>query len=150
MLSHFTSKYVRAAMALSLVALVGAALLSQGGMVRGDTEEGSSLAVVWTSGDPDVAHRMALMYTHAAKTQGWFDEVNLIVWGPSQRLLAADRDIQEKIDEMAMDGVIVEACIVCAESYGLTERLEELGLEVKGMGSPLSDHIKGETHVITF
>lgn len=149
MLSHFVSKYSRPVLALTVLAFAGI-LFSQAGMVRGDVEEEDSLAVVWTSGDPDVAHRMTLMYTHAAKTQDWFDEVTLIVWGPSQRLLAADKDVQEKVDEMASDGVIVEACIVCAESYGLVERLEELGLEVKGMGAPLSDHIKGDTHVITF
>lgn len=146
---HLVSKHTRAVMALTLLALAGL-FLAQGGMVRGDVEEEHGLAVVWTSGDPDVAHRMALMYTHAAKTQGWFDEVTLIVWGPSQRLLAADKDIQEKVDEMAGDGVIVEACIVCAESYGLVEKIEELGFEVKGMGAPLTDHIKSDTHVITF
>jgi hypothetical protein len=31
------------------------------------------LATVWTSGDPEVAHRVALMYSHAAKQSGWFD-----------------------------------------------------------------------------
>ena len=40
----------------------------------------SKLAVLWTSGDPDVAHRVAFMYTHTAKIVGWFDEVTLIVW----------------------------------------------------------------------
>ena len=149
MLRHLISKHWRAAMALTILAFAGI-LFAQVGMVRGDAEEENGLAVVWTSGDPDVAHRMVLMYTHAAKTQGWFDEVTLIVWGPSQRLLAADKEIQEKIDEMNRDGVVVEACIVCAESYGLVERLEELDLEVKAMGAPLSDHIKGDTRVITF
>ncbi|MFP4172993.1 MAG: DsrE family protein [Candidatus Hydrogenedentota bacterium] len=149
MLRHLNSKYSGAAITLTLLAIVGI-LVAQGGIVRGDAEEENGLAVVWTSGDPDVAHRVALMYTHAAKTQGWFDEVSLIVWGPSQRLLAADKEVQQKVDEMAADGVIVETCIVCAESYGLVERIEELGLEVKGMGAPLSDHIKGDTHVITF
>ncbi|MFO7775525.1 MAG: DsrE family protein [Candidatus Hydrogenedentota bacterium] len=149
MLRHLNSKYAGAAITLTLLAIAGI-IVAQGGIVRGDAEEEDGLAVVWTSGDPDVAHRMALMYTHAAKTQGWFDEVNLIVWGPSQRLLAADKEVQQKIEEMAADGVIVEACVVCAESYGLTDRLEELGLEVKAMGAPLSGHIKGDTDVITF
>jgi len=109
------------------------------------------LAIVWTSGDPDVAHRMVLMYGHAAKTSGWFDEVTLIVWGPSSRLLAADKDLQRKLKEMQDDGVVLQACIVCADSYGVTEKLRELGIEVKSMGRPLSDLVKDrETHVLTF
>ena len=39
----------------------------------------NKLVVLWTSGDPDVAHRVCLMYAHAAKKNGWFDEVTLII-----------------------------------------------------------------------
>lgn len=46
------------------------------------------LVVVWTSDDPYVAERVALMYTHAAKTAGWFSEVTLIIWGTSAKLTA--------------------------------------------------------------
>ncbi len=44
------------------------------------------LAVLWVSGDRDVAEKSCLMYTHAAKKNGWFDEVVLIVWGSSSKL----------------------------------------------------------------
>lgn len=108
------------------------------------------LAVVWTSGDPEVAHRMCLMYSHAAKTAGWFGEVQLIVWGPSARLLAADKDIQAKVAAMQKDGVVVRACVVCADSYGVTARLRELGLEVKPMGAPLTELLKADWKVLTF
>ena len=111
----------------------------QGGM--GDGEPGA-LFVVWTSGDPDVAHRVALMSTHAAKRFGWFDNVTLVVWGPSQRLLCADKDLKAKIKEMQDDGVSVEACIACARTYGLVDELKELGLPVYGQGEPLSKALK--------
>ena len=110
----------------------------------------TKLAVVWTSGDPEVAHRVCLMYAHAATTQKWFDQVTLIVWGPSARLLAADKDVQAKIKSMMADGVQVQACVVCADSYGVSERLRELGLEVKAMGLPLTRMLKDDWEVITF
>lgn len=113
--------------------------------------EPSSLVVVWTSGDPDVAHRVALMYTHAARTNGWFKEVRLIVWGPSQRILVGDKDLQEKLAKMQEDGVIVEACIACAQSFGIVEELRGLNLPVRGMGGPLTSYLKSPEHtVITF
>jgi hypothetical protein len=108
------------------------------------------LAVVWTSGDPDVAHRVCLMYTHAARQAKWFDEVTLVVWGPSARLLAADKDLQAKVKSMKADGVIVRACVVCADSYGVTEKLSSLGLTVEPMGKPLSDFLKNGWKVLTF
>jgi hypothetical protein len=110
----------------------------------------SRLAVVWTSGDPEVAHRVCLMFSHAAQTQKWFDHVTLIVWGPSARLLAADKDLQAKVKSMMKDGVQVQACVVCADSYGVSEGLRELGIEVKGMGPPLTGMLKEGWKVLTF
>jgi len=114
------------------------------------TSEESRLAVVWTSGDPEVAHRVCLMYTHAAVKNKWFDEVRLIVWGPSARLLAGDKDLQAKIKAMMKDGVVVQACVVCADSYGVSDTLRSLGIEVKAMGKPLTDILKSGNKVLTF
>lgn len=113
--------------------------------------EPTRLAMVWTSGDPDVAHRMALMFSHASKQAKWYDEVTVIVWGPSQRLLVGDKDLQAKIAKMREDGVIVRACIACANSYGIVEDLRALGLPVEPMGKPLADMMQSdEWDVLTF
>jgi len=119
---------------------------------EGETEESTGkLMVVWTSGDPDVADKVCLMYTHAAKAYGWFAEVTLVVWGPSQRLLAGDPTIQAKVKAMQEDGVVVQACVACARKLELVEELEALDIDVKGMGVPLSEALKDpETEVLTF
>lgn len=108
------------------------------------------LVVVWTSGDPYVAERVALMYTHNAKLQGWFKDVTLVVWGPSAKLISENIKLQEKVKAMQKDGVIVEACIACSNAYGVTEELRKLGYDVKGMGKPLTDYIKNGAKVLTF
>lgn len=108
------------------------------------------LAVLWVSGDPDVAEKSCLMYTHAAKRNGWFDEVVLIVWGSSSRLLAENEDLQEKVKAMIKDGVILEACISCSNMLGVTDELKALGIDVKGMGVPLSNYLKSGYHVLTY
>jgi hypothetical protein len=104
--------------------------------------EPDKLAVLWTSGDPDVAHRIVMLYTLFAKKQAWFEEVTLIVWGPSQRLLAADKEIQAYVKRIQEAGVVVEACINCAEAYGITATIRGLGIEVKPMGQPLSAYLR--------
>ena len=113
-------------------------------------QDSSRLAVLWTSGDPEVATKVAFMYTLNAKRQGWFDEVTLIVWGPSSRLLSQDAELQEAVRGMAEAGVEIVACKACADSYGVSEILEGLGVEVKYMGVPLTEMLKGDWKVITF
>jgi hypothetical protein len=118
---------------------------------RPDADGGTDrLAVLWTSGDPEVAHKVSFMYTHNAKAAGWFQEVTLIVWGPSARLLASDPEIQEAVRAMQGDGVTVQACIVCARMYGVVDILSELGIDVLPMGQPLTDMLKNGWTVLTF
>ncbi|MFO7670749.1 MAG: DsrE family protein [Bacteroidales bacterium] len=114
------------------------------------TEKSEKLAVLWVSGDRDVAEKSCLMYTHAAKKNGWFDEVVLIVWGSSSKLLAEDEALQEKVRTMKGDGVILEACITCSDQLGVTQELRDLGIDVKGMGVPLTHYLKSGYHVLTY
>jgi len=136
---------------VALAGLTAGAFL-RSGLVRGQEKslQNSRLAVVWSSSDPDVAHRVCFMYTDNAKKQKWFDEVTLIVWGPSARLLAGDKDLQAKIKSMLQDGVKIQACQACKDSYGVTEQLRNMGIEVKYMGKPLTDLIQQKWHVLTF
>jgi hypothetical protein len=115
-----------------------------------DQESPSRLAVLWTSGDREVALKVTFMYTLNAKARGWFDEVTLIVWGPSSNLLAHDSELQDQVRAMGEAGVELVACRACADSYGVSEDLEALGIEVKYMGVPLTEMLKGDWEVLTF
>ncbi len=108
------------------------------------------LVILWTSDDPYLAERMVLMYAHAAKTQQWFNEVTLIIWGPSAKMVSENLKIQEKLKSMQNDGVEIQACIACADAYGVVEELKNLGFEVKGMGKPLTEYLKSDAKVLTF
>lgn len=105
-------------------------------------DNSNKLAVLWTSGDPEVAEKMGFMYTYNAKKQGWFDEVVLIVWGPSAKLLSENEMLQDYVKKMQEAGVKVEACVACARMYGVDNDLKNMGIDVKGMGIPLSDYLK--------
>jgi hypothetical protein len=106
------------------------------------TDNSNKLVVLWTSGDPDLAEKMAFMYTYNAKKQGWFDEVVLIVWGPSAKLLSENKMLQDYVKKMQDAGVKVEACMACAKMYEVDEKLKGMGIDVKGMGIPLSNYLK--------
>lgn len=141
----------RGIMAAVALAVLGSAYWIRAGLGQStEPKPPTRLAVVWSSGDSEVAHKVCFMYTHNAKKQGWFDEVRLIVWGPSSRLLAGDKELQKAIQTMMKDGVHVQACVVCANMYGVAEDLRKMGIEVKGMGKPLSNYLQTDWEVITF
>jgi hypothetical protein len=109
-----------------------------------------TLVVLWSSGDIDVAEKACLMYAHAAKKYNWFKEVILVVWGPSEKLLAENSKLKDKIAGMKKDGVIVEACIACSNMYGVTNDLKVCEVDVKGMGVPLTRYLKRGYKIVSY
>jgi hypothetical protein len=115
----------------------------------GAVEAPSKLGVVWTSGDRDVALKMAFMYTSVAQRNGWWDGIRLIIWGPSSKLLSEDEELQGSVAALQELGVEVVACKACADLYGVSEKLEELGIEVRYVGGTLTEQLKAEDWVTT-
>ena len=114
-------------------------------------DEPDTLAVLWTRGDKEFAEEMALVYTLNAAKNDWWEHVRLIVWGPSASPLAGDADLRGLVTAMQSAGVETEACRACAESYGVAEDLEDLGIEVRYMGEPLTEYLKdGSTKVVEY
>lgn len=111
----------------------------------------TTLNILWTSGDVEVAKNMAFMYTLNAKIHGWFEDITFIIWGPSSKLLASNEDLQMQIKKFIDVGINVRACKACADSYHVSDTLENLGISVEYMGQPLTEMIKDSSQkLITF
>ncbi len=107
------------------------------------------LVVVWTSGDKEVAMKMVFMYTINARKFNWWEDITLLVWGPSSKLLSEDKDLQNSVKTMLDSGINVLACKGCADLYKVSDKLEQIGVTVRYTGVDLTNFIK-ERHVITF
>jgi len=107
------------------------------------------LVIIWSSADRDVALNMVFMYTPNSRKFGWWDDITLVVWGPSAKLLAEDETLQIHMKNMIDAGVVVKACKMCSDSYGVSYKLEKLGIIVKYM-QELTDYIKEGRHILTF
>ncbi len=114
------------------------------------SNEPSKLVVVWTSGDREVALKMVYMYTYNAKKNEWWDKIRFIVWGPSSKLLSEDKELQDYLHKIKDMGVEVFACKACADMYGVSDKLEEIGLEVKYIGKDLSEMLQSGWTSLTF
>ena len=113
------------------------------------TDPINKLAILWTSPDKEVAQKMVFMYAKNSRLRDWWGQVRLIVWGPSAKLLATDGDLQEELAELKLAGVELQACKACADQYGVSEKLAELGVEVIFMGQPLTSYLKGDWQVLS-
>ncbi|MGO1368932.1 DsrE family protein [Senegalia sp. (in: firmicutes)] len=108
------------------------------------------LVIIWTSGDREVALNMVFMYALNAKIHKWWKDLTLIIWGPSSKLLSEDEELQDYISKMKEEGIDIVACKACSNNYGVTEKLEDLDIDVKYMGEPLTNYLKEDYKTITF
>ncbi len=108
------------------------------------------LIILWVTGDREAAMNMVLMYALKSNSNHWWKECKLIAWGPSNMLIAEDPEIRLMLTQIMDTGVKVEACKRCAEGYGIDEKLEDLGIEVKLMGEPFTEYLRDPSYrVIT-
>ena len=107
------------------------------------------LNILWTSDNKDTLFNMLAMYATNSKKKGWWDEVNVIIWGASAKLVGSDTQVQTEILEMIANGVHFEACKACAENLEVSETLSKLGIDVKYMGQSLTEYLKSETKLLS-
>ena len=112
--------------------------------------DNEKLVIIWTSGDRDVAIKMIFMYAYNAKKYKWWDDITLIVWGPSAKLITEDEELQDYMHKIIDSGISVKACKGCSDQYGVSEKLAELGIIVKYIGKEFTDYIKEGRNILTF
>lgn len=112
--------------------------------------ENDKIVILWSSGDTAVFEKVVYPYTLNSRRMDWWKEAELLIWGPSAKLLAENSDIQEKVAEIRDAGVSLTACKWCADEYSVSEQLSSLGVDVKYMGKPLTEYLKSGIHVLTF
>ena len=113
-------------------------------------ENSRNLALIWSSADREVVLNMIFMYAHNSMLRDWWDQVRLIIWGPSQKLLVEDSELQEEIREMAFSGVEIWACQACSDRYACSSDLSALGVEVFHVGESFTTMLQSnEWKVLT-
>lgn len=97
----------------------------------------------------DTSLRMVMMYATNSLLEHWWDDVTVIIWGATARLVAENAQIQESIKVAMNVGVKFSACIACARQLGVIEKLEALGIEVIPWGKPLTELLKNNEKLLT-
>lgn len=108
-----------------------------------------TLNILWTSDNKDTFFNMLAMYAINSRKNNWWDEVNVIIWGASVKLTGNDTQIQTEILEMIASGVKIEACKACADNFGVSDKLMQLGITVRYMGEPMTEYLKSDEKFIS-
>lgn len=106
--------------------------------------------VILCNGDKDVAEGVGLRYSFNAAAKKWMDDVKVILFGPSEELVAKDPGFQAKIKELQQAGVEVIACKAYSDEKNITGILESAGLKVAYVGAIISQLLKDGWASLTF
>ena len=104
----------------------------------------NKLLIVWTNADKEVAEKLVMLYGSVILPRAYWQEAHLMVWGPSIKLLAEDKGLQELLANMLETGVKASTCVVCSDDYFYTEKMEELGIEPMHTGELLTEALKSD------
>ena len=106
--------------------------------------------IVVSSGDKEVVLQTGLEYPLRATQNKWVDEVKVIMFGPSERLMAYDLEVQRRIKELQDVGVEIMACKPPADKMNVTEIIEGLGVRIEYVGPIITQMIKDGWASMTF
>ncbi len=81
------------------------------------------------------------MYAGNAAKRGWMDDVKVVFFGSSERLVVEDEQVAARAKELAAAGGSF-ACKAISDREAISEELERLGLKVEYVGSIISTLIK--------
>ena len=140
-------KYLFISLTILVINILSSNATGQNEIKAGDSD---TLCILWTSGDPDVANKMVFMYSQGAIRNGWWKHVEFIVWGPSQQLISENEEIQKEIKKMMLAGIKFDACKACADMYCVSDKLIDVGIDVRYMGIALTEILKSNKKLMTF
>lgn len=111
----------------------------------------NKLLIVWSSGEREVAKKLIFLYGSVMLPRSYWDEATIMIWGPSAKLLAYDDELQKDLRLAQSTGVKFNACIVCSDDYGVSDKLKDLGIELIHTGEMLTHSLQSDdVKVITF
>ncbi len=86
--------------------------------------------------------RTGMMYAVNALKQGWMDDVKIVFFGPAQKLINKDEQLQKNLKIYQAEEKKAVVCKHIADRDGSVDDAQALDLDVEYVGKLISDHIK--------
>lgn len=100
----------------------------------------SKLLIIIATGNKEKA-LTGLMYAKNTIKREWIEEVKIVYFGPSEKLIQTDSDVANEAIEIAN---LCEsyACKAISDREGISEYIDKMGVKIEYVGSIISDYIK--------
>jgi len=99
------------------------------------------VCIILASGDRDVL-KWGLRYAWKSTTEKYLEDIKVIIFGPSEKVIAQDKELQESARRFMDLGKDIIACKACSDEEGVSDKLAELGIKVEYVGSIIGQAIK--------
>ena len=114
-----------------------------------NSSENEKLYLLWTNDNYVTAEKMVFMYAINSLSQGWWQQVTIIIWGATAKLVSENDKIQQLIKRAQAAGVHISACRACAEQLNVIDSLGKLNIELIHWGAPLTQILKNREALLT-
>jgi intracellular sulfur oxidation DsrE/DsrF family protein len=108
------------------------------------------IVVFWTSQDREIAQNMVFHYTRNFQLDSNWKRVRLVIWGPSIRLLALDKELQEHLEELKRIGIELQACESNIHANDFSDDLLRLGFDIVSISDPIAEYRKANWAIAIF
>lgn len=107
------------------------------------------LVVLWKSDNLVDIYELITPYIISSKKNNWWDEVEVILWGASQKVVVNDEEVKRRIRMMQKQNIPIYACKKCAEDLDIEKELIELSINVLYTGELLTELLQSDAKVLT-
>lgn len=76
-----------------------------------------------------------------SKKNDSYEDVRLFFFGPSEKVVAEDKEVGEAVSELIRIGINPYACVFLSDGMEVTPRLKDLGINVVGISKEIADAI---------
>ena len=102
-----------------------------------------SVTILWSSNDPGVFYNcITPYYSYSCEKHCW-KEMNLLMWGPSVRLLAENQELQDDLSELISKGLKVKVSKYSMDKFKVTQKMSQIGIEVLYIEDDITKELKG-------
>lgn len=109
----------------------------------------NKLAVLWKTDSIIDIEELLVPYVFASKKNKWWDDVSVIIWGASQKIVSENERLQDYIKKMLEAGIRVHACKKCADDLCVADKLSNIGVDVLYTGVLLTEFLQSDSKVLT-
>lgn len=100
----------------------------------------NKIVIIISTSDLEKA-QTAAMYAKNALLQGWMEEVKIFFFGPAQKLLLEDAELQKFVKEVYSLNEIPIACEFISDRDGNSDDLYKIGVGIEPVGHLISEYI---------